>query len=261
MFDALQQLAMRVVMSRALPLENPPPLSELCAVGPVALFLDFDGTLVEIAPSPDAIDVATSLPEALEQLSQKLDGRLAVVSGRSLEDLAKHLGKDLRVAQAGSHGAARRFADGSPLGAEPDGLPDEVVTALQDFANANKLRYETKTHGGALHYRENPDAGEAAHKFAEQIATDNALAIKTGKCVVELVHKGADKASAVRAFMEQSPFAGATPVFLGDDVTDEDGFAACEALGGFGILVGDPRDTKARYGLASVSQTHQWLGL
>ncbi|NVE94336.1 trehalose-phosphatase [Altererythrobacter lutimaris] len=248
-------------MSRALPLGSPPPLSELCAAEPVALFLDFDGTLVEIASSPDAISVPTSLPGALRQLSQQLEGRLAVVSGRSLEDLSKHLGEDLQVAQAGSHGAARRFADGSPLGAEPDGLPDEVVTALEDFAASKNLRYEAKTHGGALHYRENPEAGDAAHEFAEHIAAANTLAIKTGKCVVELVHKGADKASAVRAFMEQSPFAGATPVFLGDDVTDEDGFAACEALGGCGILVGDPRDTNARYGLASVSQTHQWLDL
>lgn len=248
-------------MTRASLLDPPPSLSALQAAGPVALFIDFDGTLVEIAATPDGIDVSSFLPASLERLADDLAGRLAVVSGRSLEDIAKHLGADLAVAQAGSHGAARKLADGSTLGQLPLGLPQTVIATLQDFAAANRLRYEAKTHGGALHYRENPEAGGAAHRFAEEVAAQNDLALKTGKCVAELVQKGADKGAAVRSFMAQPPFAGAVPVFVGDDVTDEDGFAACEELGGFGILVGSPRETRARYGLASVSQTHQWLGL
>lgn len=242
-------------------LDAPPPLEAIADEGAAALFLDFDGTLVEIANQPDAIHVPEGLAAALERLSQRMSGRLAVVSGRSVEDLAAHLGEGMAVAQAGSHGAARRLADGSSLGEQPEGLSRDVIDALQDFAQSEGLRYEAKTHGGALHYRENPDAGERAHAFAEKIAAQHDLALKTGKCVVELVRKGADKASAVRAFMELSAFAGAKPIFLGDDVTDEDGFAACHELGGFGVLVGDIRPTKARFRLATVSETHKWLGL
>lgn len=248
-------------MTRAEPFDTPPLLSDLLGDGAFTLFLDFDGTLVEIAQQPDAISVPNFLSGALEMLSRRLDGRLAVVSGRSLEDLAGHLGEDLGVAQAGSHGAARRRADGSALGEQPQGLGMDVIAQLQQFAARNELLYEAKTHGGALHYRENPEAGERALRFAEDIADQHDLALKTGKCVVELVHKGADKASAVQVFMKEQPFAGSTPVFIGDDVTDEDGFRACEDLGGFGILVGEPRASRARFLLPSVSETHQWLGL
>lgn len=248
-------------MTRASPLDPPPALSALLESGPVALFLDFDGTLVEIADQPDGITVPQTLASALEGLSRHLQGRLAVVSGRSLEDLARHLGAELQVAQAGSHGAARRQADGQPLGEPPQGLSEETIAQLEGFAKAEGLRYEAKTHGGALHYRENPEAGEAAHAFAKQLARADGLALKTGKCVVELVQPGADKGSAVRAFMELPHFSGATPIFVGDDVTDEDGFAACETLGGFGVLVGEPRESRARYALATVSETHQWLDL
>lgn len=248
-------------MTLAVPHQSPATLSSLRGAGPIALFVDFDGTLVEIATTPDGIVVASDLAAGLERLAASLEGRLALVSGRSLEDIARHLGDGLQVAKAGSHGADRRHSDGSVLGQLPQPLSAETVAALEEFADKNGLRYETKTHGGALHYRENPAAGDVAHGFAQQIARDHGLAIKTGKCVVELVRPGADKGSAVRAFMEQSSFNGALPIFLGDDVTDEDGFAACEELGGFGILVGEPRESRARFILASVSETHQWLGL
>ena len=239
----------------------PPALPSGDQTQSVALFLDFDGTLVEIADQPDAIDVATMLPDALRDLKERMSGRLAIVSGRSIEDLRQYLGASFDVAMAGSHGAARQLANGDPLGDQPKALPGSVVEKLREFAKDNGLRYETKTHGGALHYRENPDAEKAAHQFAETVARENGLTVKTGKCVVELVHNGADKGSAVRAFMQIAPFKGAVPVFVGDDVTDEDGFAAVAKLGGYGVLVGEQRETAARYRLASVAQVHQWLGL
>jgi len=242
-------------------LPAPPAFENLLLREHLSLFLDFDGTLVEIAPSPDAIAVRADLPCALESLSRRVDGRLALVSGRSLEDLARYLGDSLPIAQAGSHGVARRLADGSPLGTPPKALADDVVSALTEFAAVEGLNYEAKPHGGALHYREKPEAAEMVHRFALRIAQDHDLAIKTGKCVIERVRRGAEKGAAVRAFMETSPFAGSIPVFVGDDVTDEDGFTACEALGGFGILVGKSRATAARYRLASVGEVHQWLGL
>lgn len=247
-------------MSSPAPLPPPPPLADLLAEGPLALFLDFDGTLVAIAARPDAIEVPEGLARRLERLSTRLDGRFALVSGRALKDLESHLGP-VSVAQAGSHGADQRLADGSVLGDAARGLDPATIAAVADYARANDLIFETKSHGCALHYRARPAAGEAVDAFMRAIAAREGLAVKTGKCVVELVHEGADKGGAVRAFMAQPAFAGTRPVFVGDDITDEDGFAACEELSGFGILVGSPRESAAQFALLDVDAVHNWLEL
>jgi len=226
----------------------------------VAVFLDFDGTLVAIAARPDAIEVPEGLGPRVERLAERLDGRFALVSGRALADLESHVGP-LAVARAGSHGADRRWPDGSVLGGVPRGLDAGTIAEVEAYARAHELIFETKSHGCALHYRAHPEAGEGADAFMRTIAAREGLAIKTGKCVVELVHQGADKGGAVRAFMAQQPFVGAQPVFIGDDVTDEDGFAACVELGGFGILVGDQRETHAQFRLSDVDAVHNWLEL
>lgn len=247
-------------MGRIVPLLAPPSLAELLAGGPVALFLDFDGTLVAIAASPDAIEVPERLTARIEHLAERLQGRLALVSGRALKDLEAHLGP-LGVARAGSHGADRRWSDGSILGRAPRGLGAGTIAQVETYARDHGLMFETKAHGCALHYRAHPEAGTSAEAFMRAIAARESLAIKTGKCVVELVHDGTDKGGAVRAFMVQPPFAGARPVFVGDDVTDEDGFAACRQLGGFGVLVGEARDTAAQFRLSDVDAVHNWLEL
>jgi trehalose 6-phosphate phosphatase len=237
----------------------PPPLAELDRP---ALFLDFDGTLVAIADTPDAISVPGDLASRLGVLSQRLDGRLALISGRAAGDLERHLGA-MPFARAGSHGLDRYTADGAELGPGPgpEPIPHDASAALQAFAERDGLLYEAKPHGGALHYRAAPELADAVHHFAENLARAHGLSVKLGKCVVELVQPGADKGAAVRAFMDDADFAGATPVFVGDDLTDEDGFAAAERLGGFGVLVGARRPTAARYRLASVAAVHQWLAL
>jgi trehalose 6-phosphate phosphatase len=247
-------------MDASTTLEDPPQLSELCKAGPAALFVDFDGTLVGLAERPDAILVPPGLGERLCSLANRLGGRLALVSGRTLADVERHLGK-LGIACAGSHGIARRLADGSPFGTEPESLPREVGAALRDFAAEHGFALEEKAHGAALHFRAAPHLEARGHEFAEELAALHGLEAKRGKCVVELVRPGADKGGAVRAFMSLAPFRGALPVFLGDDVTDEDGFAAAQDLGGFGILVGDRRPTAARYGLADDAAAREWLGL
>ncbi|TMM50293.1 trehalose-phosphatase [Qipengyuania marisflavi] len=241
-------------------LPAPPALPDLMAAGPIALFVDFDGTLVEIASGPDAIVVPDTLTARLHDLRNRMVGRLALVSGRALDDLEKHIGS-CEIARAGSHGASCLMADGSRLGTEPEPLPADAIHALRDFAQSHDLTYEAKQHGGALHYRARPDLGEAALAFARQIAAQHGLVVKTGKAVAELVHPGADKAGAVRAFMAEAPFAGATPIFIGDDVTDEDGFAAAIEFSGFGIAVGDRQSEAARYRLDSVTAVHHWLDL
>lgn len=245
---------------RAADLPPPPSLQALLADGPVALFLDFDGTLVELAATPGEIDVPQGLAEGLAALSQRLDGRVALVSGRSIEDLERHCGP-LAVDCAGSHGAERRRADGSLLGSPPEALPQDLLDQVTEFARANGIAYERKPHGAALHSRAAPDMEEHCALFMADIAQAHGLVVKRGKRVAELVRPGADKGQAVRAFVADEPFAGSRPLFIGDDATDEDGFAACEELGGFGVAVG-PRPAKtARYGLAGPAAVQQWLEL
>ena len=241
-------------------LPPPPPLAELAANGPVALFLDFDGTLVEIAETPEGIAVPATLGGGLARLSDRLDGRLVIVSGRAIDDLERHVGR-IRVSCAGSHGAARRLADGTRLGEEPAGLPEGVAQEIAAFAAAHGVDYEAKTHGAALHSRRTPDMEARCAAFLDEVADRHSLVVKRGKKVAEIVRSGVDKGAAVRAFAAIHPFANAMPVFLGDDETDEDGFAACDALGGLGIAVGARTTANARYALADPAAVHQWLGL
>lgn len=241
-------------------LKSPPDLADLRAQGPLALFLDFDGTLVGLAPAPDGIAVPDGLAARLEALSGQLRGALALISGRAIIDLEKHLGP-LAVARAGSHGADRQAADGSAIGIAPAAFPPELTSALEALSRQSGFRLERKPHGAALHFRENPAAEAAVETIARELSAEHGFALKRGKCVVELVRPGADKGGAVRAFMAQAEFAGARPVFIGDDITDEDGFAACDDLGGFGILVGARMNTKAQFQLAEPASVHEWLGL
>ncbi|MDJ0979008.1 MAG: trehalose-phosphatase [Erythrobacter sp.] len=245
----------------ASPLSPPPLLGSLREAGPVALFVDFDGTLVEIAPTPDAIDVPARLGERLAALSDGLDGACALVSGRSLQDLARYLGGPLPVTCAGSHGADIRTAEGTRLGAAPEGVPDAIAEPMRAYALREGLDYEAKPHGAALHYRALPIRGPAAQAFAKALAKAHGWSAQAGKSVIELVPAHTDKGSAVRTLMKTAAFSGARPCFIGDDLTDEKGMAACTALGGTGILVGDREPTIAQHRLPDVASVYRWLGL
>ncbi|MCB2089160.1 MAG: trehalose-phosphatase [Sphingomonadaceae bacterium] len=247
-------------MSHPTILAPPPSLASLCEEKEVALFLDFDGTLVDIAPRPDAIKVPAGMCGSLRSLSARLDGRLAIVSGRSLDDLGQHL--DLSgMARAGSHGDMRVSADGSVIGDEPEPLTQFVMRDLTEFAQRHGLLLERKPHGAALHYRDNLQFERAVSRFAGLLAEQYGLATKAGKCVVELVPRGDGKAGAVATFMAAEPFIGARPIFIGDDVTDEDGFRAASEFGGFGIAVGERVSDNAQFHLADISAVHSWLEL
>ncbi len=237
-----------------------PSLASLVQQGPLALFIDFDGTLVDLAPTPDSIHVPNGLMDRLHVLSQQLEGRLALVSGRAIVDLEKHLGP-VTVAVSGSHGSDCRSADGSSIGEVPSGLPADLLTQVAEFAAARGFDLEDKPHGAALHYRANPSLEGEGHVFAQALAARHDLDVKRGKCVIELVGRGANKGAALRKFMEAEPFRASVPVFVGDDITDEDGMLAATQLGGFGIIVGDRQPTCAKYGLASPAAVHHWLGL
>jgi trehalose 6-phosphate phosphatase len=241
-------------------LPPPPRLGQLLAEGPIALFLDFDGTLVDLAATPGAIAVPHGLAEGLVALSRRLDGRLALVSGRSIEDLERHCGP-LAVDCAGSHGAERRRADGSAVCPVAETLSEPLRDEIARFARERGIAYERKPYGAALHSRAAPQLEEQCALFMAEMAEAHGLVVKRGKRVAELVPPGVDKGVALRAFMAAEPFAGSHPVFLGDDVTDEDGFAASAELGGFGIAVGPRLSKAARYGLADPAAVQQWLAL
>lgn len=236
-----------------------PILPPLDPAAKIALFLDFDGTLVEIADHPDAVIVPATLPALIASLSDRLEGRLAIVTGRSIAALEGHLGP-LPVAVAGSHGGEFRAGAGAPTEPLAEPLPAEVVAVLEAFSRANGgLLVEPKPFSVAVHYRRHPEALDGLLACAQQLASQRGLALKHGKQVIELAMPGSDKGTAVTRFMTLPAFAGATPVFLGDDVTDEDAFRAVAGLGGQGVLVGPMRHTAAAARLPDVAAVHEWL--
>lgn len=224
-----------------------------------ALFLDFDGTLVELAETPDAVRVAGRLPMLLRSLGQHLGGRLAIISGRSIGDLERHLDCS-DTAVSGSHGHELRFADGTHVPVSVPGGLDRAIAEAKLFArDLPGLLVEEKPAGVAVHYRQAPERADEVSRFMSALAEAAGMAVQAGKMLVELRPAGVDKGKALRAFMAEPPFAGARPVFVGDDLTDEHAFEAAAELGGAGILVGPPRETAALYRLESVAAVSLWL--
>ena len=234
----------------------PPPLALLDGA---SLFLDFDGTLVDFVIDPAAASVDQRLRTLLGKLTARLDGRLAILSGRSLDELTARLRLG-PIAMAGSHGLERHAADGAVIRALiPPGFATAVAQA-RAFAATHDLLLEAKAAGVALHYRDARHAEAAVDAFTRTLAADTGLELQSGKCVRELKVPGADKGDAVRAFMAEPPFTLGRPVVVGDDLTDEHAFIAAIALGGSAILVGDPRPTAAQFRLPTVDATLDWLG-
>ncbi len=222
-------------------LPPPPGVPGLGLIGPAALLLDFDGTLVEIAATPDAVRVPPDLPGLLHRLARQLSGALAVVSGRPLRDLDTFL--PVPIAMAGDHGATLRPDPLAP--ALRSGLPHPPA-AWRSRAAALLDRHpgtliEDKEHGFVIHYRLAPAAGpEAEAMMASLVAEDPAaFTLLEARMAWELRPRGASKGTAVRALMARPPFAGRVPVFIGDDVTDEEGMAVAREFGGMGLRLQD----------------------
>lgn len=224
----------------------------------LAIFTDFDGTLVELAETPDSIDVPLSLPHALERAARELDSAFAVLTGREIEDIDKYLAP-LILPVAGAHGTHRRRADGTmePVDAAAARSAAEIAQAVEPLVLAHpELLLEAKDGAVALHFRQMPEL-EAMCRIAmeEAVLQVDDFILVPGKMVFEARPRGFSKGTALRAFMSEEPFIGRTPIFIGDDTTDEDGFIAAQELGGVGIKLGQG-DTAARMRIANVASVH-----
>jgi trehalose 6-phosphate phosphatase len=230
-----------------------------------ALFVDFDGTLVELAPTPADIQVSDRLPGLLAGLSARLGGAVALVSGRSLADLAP-LVAPFGGAMVGQHGNEIRYPDGRLRRGTGDGAPDPAIgaarAALAPFAAGHpELMLEDKGGTIALHYRGAPELGDPCRQAARQAiaAGGGRLRAIDGNQVIELVPCRVGKGGAIATLAAEPPFLGRVPVFVGDDTTDEDGFAAVDALGGVSVKVG-PGPSAAQYRLPDVAAVWAWIG-
>ena len=226
-----------------------------------ALFLDVDGTLVELAAEPDAVRADSRLVSLLTALQARLDGAVALVSGRTIRTL-DCLFAPLKLAAAGTHGLERRSSDGHTR--RPDVAPEmaAVRAAMEHFAGNNPgVIMEDKILSMALHYRNRPRAAKLAAELARSLVAghEDGLVVQNGKMMVEVRPGRGDKGTAIADFMGEAPFAGRVPVFVGDDVTDEKGFDIVNARGGYSIRVGDGAATAARYRVADVVGVIRWL--
>ncbi len=237
------------------------PAPEKCA-----LFLDVDGTLLELADSPDGVVVSEATRSLLRALDARLDGAVALISGRSLDSLDA-LFAPLRLPAAGVHGLQRRDRNGQRSQRE---LPQRwhAVLApqlLRYVASHPGLELEDKGHALALHYRRAPDMQASAEALARDLMASitEPTRLLRGKKVLEFMPMGSDKGEAIHEFMSEAPYQGRLPVFIGDDVTDEAGFAAVNAMQGRSIRVGDGAATAACHRVDSVAEVHtrlqQWL--
>lgn len=227
-----------------------------------AYFLDVDGTLIDIAETPEAVHVDRALLELIARLRRASGGALALVSGRALRFLDARLGApDLPL--AGQHGLERRDAAGRMhVHAAPPGAKAAIKQALAPvLARHPGLLLEDKGLTLALHYRRAPRLAAYAHRLMARLAAEAGagLEVQRGRRVAEIKPAGKDKGAAVAAFLTEPPFKGRRPVFIGDDRNDEHGFAEVNRLDGISIKVGKGASC-ARYRLADVAAVRRWLG-
>lgn len=222
-----------------------------------ALFLDVDGTLLDLQAVPDAVVVPAALHTRMASLRHRLSGALALVSGRSLTDIDRLFPDFPDV--AGTHGAEWRMAGRPVLAAAA--LPEAALAMIEDAARALPgVLVERKAASVALHFALAPEQAAAVQALARSAlrALGPSYRLQGGKAVVELTPADVGKGAAIERFMGRVPYAGRTPVFVGDDLTDEDGFHAVHRLGGISIHVGDG-PSAARHRLASPDAVRGWL--
>jgi trehalose 6-phosphate phosphatase len=226
-----------------------------------AYFFDLDGTLVELASVPAAVHADDALRRLIMELASAAGGAVAIVTGRPISDIDR-LFPDLRLPVAGQHGCERRNSLGQvtrhPFAST--GLETARRALQQVAARHPALLLEDKGLSLALHYRQAPGLAAYAHRVMHSVqhSIGDGFCVQTGKRVVELKPAGRDKGMAIAEFMDEIPFHGRLPVFIGDDVTDEQGFGVVNERGGMSVKVGRGR-TIARWQLQNVRGVRQWL--
>jgi trehalose 6-phosphate phosphatase len=226
-----------------------------------ALFLDVDGTLVDIAPTPQQIEVSADLPPLLGRLSRRCGGSLALVSGRCIADLDR-LFHPLRFPAAGIHGSERRDALGNLhfTGLTSADLEPARAELRRFAARHPAVLLEDKGRGLALHFRQAPELETAVREMLEHVRVhlpaDTHL--QHGHCVIEIKGGSSSKREAVAQFMQEPPFAGRVPIYVGDDLTDLDALAYVQSAGGQGIFVG-PESKPGHDWLPNPAAVRDWL--
>lgn len=231
-----------------------PPANKL------AVFCDFDGTLVPIAHSPDAVELPNGMELLLQTVHNRLNGAFALVTGRNLENLAGFI--DITTfAAAGCHGAEWQSPPNYLIEQET-GLIELIAPAcdaVMTFATRHDLLVEDKRFSVAVHFRNAPHLEAALDQFLlEKIDFTTGLKLVYGKCVREIKPSHVDKGIAIARFMDLPVFTGRVPLFVGDDATDEDGFRWINQQGGISVKIGDGT-TIAQYRLQNCSDVFQLL--
>ena len=226
--------------------------------GNAALYLDFDGTLVEFAPTPEQIVIDDSLPALLAALTAALGGALAILTGRQLAAIAALIAP-VTLTGAGLHGAELRPRPGITISrGEPAAVAALVRRLRARFGDDPRLLIEDKEFSVALHFRRAPDRAAECREVMREYAPARLFDVIGGSEVIEARPRGADKGMALRSLANLAPFAGRLPVYVGDDLTDEDGIVAAQDLGGFGVKIGGG-ESAARHRLPDVPAAHRWL--
>jgi len=232
----------------------PPPSLTWC------LFLDVDGTLLDLTDSPLDTCADAELKALLGEVAERLGGALALVSGRTIGYLDA-LFSPLRLPAAGLHGVERRKASGAMQGASfVDAQLDRARIALRSLVKAHPgTLFEDKGRTVAVHFRMAPEAEAAVLETVRDVALPLGANYHTqgGNMMIEIKPRGFDKAAAIKAFMQEPPFSGRKPVFAGDDLTDQGGLKAVEDQGGISIAVGDR--VRGQYRLENAAAVRAWL--
>lgn len=224
-----------------------------------AMFLDFDGTLVDLAPTPDAIVVPDDLTTLLNGLHGKLGGRLAIITGRTDDDVSAYL-SGFEGPIYGSHGGRLHWNETrKDIGGAPDDLDGLTADAQAFVADHPPVTLEEKSMGFAVHYRKDPGLEQAVRDYVEEVVDDDpAMAVQSSKMAFEVKAADVNKGAALCDAMERFGWSAATPWMFGDDTTDEAAFEAAQSLGGRGVKIG-LGDSRADFRLSDPSELHDLL--